>query len=351
MPTMRSGRTGAAHARALDNLWAELSSAGSKGVVSSAAARRSPRPSSATAAVRSPSSAAAAAQSRRRQGAPRGKRQQSVLLRLPLEALEQILRHVPAMEHVRMAHVCRQLRASLLAAGDAAPSAEPGAAKFWSTVANAHWAVDGGDRALHCRQLEVVVLNAKLLCSQALRQALSEHYTTALGTTGGRGPPRLERCDRESGCPAIYKTDRPLSLCLMLSSEGLVLGLAIFVTFRFFVPETDSQRDVRNYIAIKRGQRVASGEHRFRICGEHSELMRGVQAGEIALAVVQRQALVQLDPRRHSVAHALTHLDVDASQSHSEGAALDSRMVAVLSHTQRLIQKSYKKTRRPARLL
>ena len=50
----------------------------------------------------------------------------------------------------------------------------------------------GGGRALHCRQLEVVVANARMLCSPALRSALHVHYTTAPRVAGARGPPQLE---------------------------------------------------------------------------------------------------------------------------------------------------------------
>jgi hypothetical protein len=88
---------------------------------------------------------------------------------------------------------------------------------------------------------------------------------------------------------------------------------------------------------------------RFRVCGEHSQLMQQLKSRELSAAVVQRDALVQLDPRRHSVAHALTHLDVDASLAHSEGASVveNPLLLATMGHTQRLIRKSHQKTRRP----
>jgi hypothetical protein len=339
MGLRRRSTSSAAGPRRLEELWCELSRA---------------RPASATAR----SKTRPAARGRRGKTRPStASRPPSALLLLPLEALTEVLRHLPPAEHLRLVHVCRQLRATLLHDAGTSPEQPARAAPhFWATVAAAHWRVDGGSRALHCRQLEVVLSNARFLCSQALRQALNVHYTTQ--RTAGRGPPRLERVDSNSGCPAIYRTDSPLSLALLLDREGLVQGFAIFVTVRFFVPETDSHHDVRNYLVVKKGQRIAStggradtgAQFRFRICGEHSELMQGIQSRDIAAAVVQRKALVQLDPRRHSVGHALCHLDVDASQAHSEGLSLvdsgSGLLLATISHTQRLIRKSHQKSQK-----
>ena len=129
----------------------------------------------------------------------------------------------------------------------------------------------------------------------------------------------------------------------------MILGLCIFVTFRFFVPDgADGEghhRDVRSYLVLKRGQvvppsaarRRASGptarnEYRFRICGETSALAQGISSGETFAAVVQRDALVDLDPRKHSVAHALTHMDVEAS-SQQGATPLSALVVATMAQT------------------
>lgn len=327
MPRSRSSST--AGARALEELWSELNQ--QRPSVRSAR-RISCRP---------------AGGGKDRPRSTRSAKKQSGLLRLPLEALTEILRFLPPAEHLHLIHICRQLRVTLLQEPAQAPH-------FWRAVATVHWRVDGGSRALHCRQLEVVLDNARFLCSQALRQALNVHYIAQRSV--GRGPPRLERVDQNSGCPAVYKTESPLSLALLLDHEGLCQGFAIFCTFRFFGPPgTDSHRDIRNYLVVKKGQRVDStgragpSPMRFRVCGEQSQLMQLLKSREIAAAVVQRDALVQLDPRRHSVAHALTHLDVEASLAHSEGASLvdNPLLLATMSHTQRLIRKSHQKTRRP----
>lgn len=325
---MSRSRASSTAARALEELWAELNH----------------RPS-----VRSARriSCHSAGGGKGRPRSTRSAKKHSGLLRLPLEALTEVLRFLPAAEHLHLIHICRQLRETLLQEPAQAPH-------FWRVVTAVHWRVEGGSRALHCRQLEVVLDNARFLCSQALRQALNVHYIAQRSI--GRAPPRLERVDQNSGCPAIYKTESPLSLALLLDQEGLCQGFAIFCTFRFFGPPgTDSHRDIRNYLVVKKGQRVGSTGRagsqpmRFRVCGEQSQLMQLLKSREISAAVVQRDALVQLDPRRHSVAHALTHLDVEASLAHSEGASLvdNPLLLATMSHTQRLIRKSHQKTRRP----
>ena len=169
---------------------------------------------------------------------------------------------------------------------------------------------------------------------------------------------------------AASHTRTPLALCLLLDREGLILGLCIFVTFRFFVPDgADGEghhRDVRSYLVLKRGQvvppsaarRRASGptarnEYRFRICGETSALAQGMSSGDTLAAVVQRDALVDLDPRKHSVAHALTHMDVEAS-SQQGATPLSTLVVATMTQTQSLIRKTTLKRAKkkgPARLL
>ena len=326
--------------RQLEELWAELNP---------------PKP-------RRPRSAKPAPR-RRSAGRRTGRKQDCLLLRLPLEAAQHILARLPAAAHLRLLHVCRELRATLLQTPAVAES-------FWRAVCEAHWGDGGGGRALHCRQLEVVVANARLLCSPALRSALHVHYTTAPRVAGARGPPQLERCDSDAGCPAIYNTRTPLALCLLLDREGLILGLAIFVTFRFFVPDgADGEghhRDVRSYLVLKRGQVVppsaarrrangptARNEYRFRICGETSALAQGISSGDTLAAVVQRDALVDLDPRKHSVAHALTHMDVEAS-SQQGATPLSALVVATMAQTRSLIRKTTLKRAKkkgPARLL
>ena len=333
---MPRSRPSSAGPRALEELWTELNR----------------RPASRVAARRSSALGAKAERPRRTRSAR--KKKQSGLLQLPLEVVTVVLRYLHPAEHLHLIHVCRQLRATLLQKTGAASDQPAQPPDFWRAVAAATWRVDDGNRALHCRQLEVVLENTRFLCSQALRQALNVHYIAQ--RSAGRAPPRLEMADQNSGCPAIYKTDSPLSLALLLDNEGLVHGFAIFVTFRFFGPPgTDSHQDVRNYLVVKKGQRVVSAGRagpqpiRFRVCGEHSHLMQQLRSRAISAAVVQRDALVQLDPRRHSVAHALTHLDVDASLAHSEGASLvdNPLLLATMSHTQRMIRKSHQRTRRP----
>ena len=350
--------------RQLEELWAELNPP-PKSSLTMPRRPRSAKPARTAAAVSSSRPRSAKPAPRRRSAGRRtGRKQDCLLLRLPLEAAQHILARLPAAAHLRLLHVCRELRATLLQTPAVAES-------FWQLVCEAHWGVDGGgSRALHCRQLEVVVANARLLCSPALRSALHVHYTTAPRAAGARGPPQLERCDSDAGCPAIYNTRTPLALCLLLDREGLILGLCIFVTFRFFVPDgADGEghhRDVRSYLVLKRGQvvppsaarRRASGptarnEYRFRICGETSALAQGISSGETLAAVVQREALVELDPRKHSVAHALTHMDVEAS-SQQGATPLSSLVVATMAQTQSLIRKTTlkrAKKKEPARLL
>jgi len=342
--------------RQLEELWAELNPPKPRRPRSGGSAKPARTP--ATDAPGSRPRSAKPAPRRRSAGRRTGRKQDCLLLRLPLEAAQHILARLPAAAHLRLLHVCRELRTTLLAES------------FWRSVCEAHWGVDGGGRALHCRQLEVVVANARLLCSPALRSALHVHYTTAPRAAGARGPPQLERCDSDGGCPAIYNTRTPLALCLLLDREGLILGLGIFVTFRFFVPDgADGEghhRDVRSYLVLKRGQvvppsaarRRASGptarnEYRFRICGETSALAQGISSGETLAAVVQREALVELDPRKHSVAHALTHMDVEAS-SQQGATPLSALVVATMAQTRSMIRKTTLKRAKkkgPARLL
>jgi hypothetical protein len=331
MPRRCSSSAGA---RALEELWTELNQQ---------PAARSARRGSRRSAV-----GTKADRPRRTRSA---KKQLSGLLRLPLETLTEVLRYLPPAEHLHLIHVCRHLRATLLQETATSSDQTTKTSHFWRAVTAVHWRVDNGSRALHCRQLEVVLENTRFLCAQALRQALNVHYTAQ--RSAGRAPPCLVRVDQNSGCPAIYRTESPLSLALLLDHEGLIQGFAIFCTFRFFGPPgTDSHRDIRNYLVVKKGQRVAStgtaGPQaiRFRVCGDHSQLMQQLKSGEISAAVVQRDALVGLDPRRHSVAHALTHLDVSAR---SEGGSLldNPLLLATMGHTQRLIRKSHQKTRRP----
>ena len=251
-------------------------------------------------------------------GKPGRKRPQFLLL-LPGELLIDIVDRIPQSQHLRLAHVCRHLR-QVLCAGDAT-------GWFWASVCACHWggsAVGASpDHAVHCQQIKTVVENAKMLCSPAMRAALNVHYTSAPSVYGSRGPPQLQVCDSNSGSPAVYNTRTPLGLCLLMDSAGAILGFAIFATVRFYVndPERNGAgtQDIRNYVVVKRGQRV-TGSHvptsgrqreawRFRVCREHSALTQGIQAGEVGTAVVAREALVQLDPRKHSVAYTLPTQD------------------------------------------
>jgi hypothetical protein len=193
---------------------------------------------------------------------------------------------------------------------------------------------------LHCSQSAVVLHNARLLCSATFRAALKVHYVAIPPVSGGGAPPTLQLCDPNAGSPALFNTPSPLSACLLLDDLGKILGFAIYVTVRFRVsaaaaaqqgagaPSTTT--DVRNYLVVKRGQCVGPavtstdpgrrrrprrrGERRpppaqqwrYRRCGEHSALVQGIESGAVATATVCRAALVQLDPRRHSVAHAMS---------------------------------------------
>ena len=91
---------------------------------------------------------------------------------------------------------------------------------------------------------------------------------------------------------------------------------------------------------------------RFRIAGEHSALVQGIAEGQVGTAVVAREALVNLDPRKHSVAHALTYCCAEVapevetaaataaaigSAASSAESALTALQAATLAQTRRLI--------------
>ena len=375
MATSARRRSSCDGPRQLEQLWSDLTGLPSRRRVPLAAkarpTSRSRRPLST--AVKSTTTAkgnkAASLRSGARGSGPKARGKGELLL-LPLDLLRNVCDRIPAAEHLRLAHVCRQLRAGLLS------PAWGSSDSFWAAVCTQHWGVAAAtagiaSRELHCQQVGTVVQNAQLLCSRALRIALNVHYSCKPGSNGGRGPPQLERCDSNSGTPAVFNTRAPLGLCLLLDSTGRILGFAIFVTVRFYVQ--DQQRggtqDIRNYLVVKRGQRVmevktgrsssrrstATGlprdAWRFRIAGEHSALVQGIAEGQVGTAVVAREALVNLDPRKHSVAHALTYCCAEVapevetatataaigSAASSAESALTALQAATLAQTRRLI--------------
>ena len=263
-------------------------------------------------------------------------------------------------------------------------------AKFWAFIFRSFWSVLASDdqlcwHALHGRQVDVVKCNARLLCSREVRAtchfgvclardirnqvtlpaprcccllvpqfkaALRVHYVTS--NMSSKRVPTFERCDANTGHPAVYGTKRPLSVCLLLDTSGEILGLGVFVTVRMC--NGGETQDLRNYIVIKRGQELASAttrgpprrqsgrtspppaaqpcsqraaqRYRFRICGEHSDLLQSLRAGTLRTAVVAKESCLMLDPLKHCVGHAMAQIDP---------TGLTSRQIAVLHYTQRAI--------------
>jgi hypothetical protein len=254
-----------------------------------------------------------------------GKRnvQPAALLQLPSEVLNSIVLLLPANVQLRLAHVATHFR-KLLGAGDNDSS-------FWGHIAATCWQQSESPRsegaswyAFHIGQISTVTQNCRMLCSQEIKSALNVHYVCSNRGEGGgaKRVPRFERCDANTGYPAVYHTKKPLSVCLLIDSLGAIQGFGIFVTIRFYVGEgAETTRDVRNYLVVKRGQQLqtANGprrtsakqvdtrtKFRFRICGEHSDIVRDLGTGSLSTAVVSKNAVVDLNPLRHSVGHCLT---------------------------------------------
>lgn len=176
---------------------------------------------------------------------------------------------------------------------------------------------------------------------------------------------RFERCDANTGYTAVYRTRKQLSVCMLVDSLGAIQGFGIFVTIRFYVGkgvETTRRYYLGRYyvgagwyyLAVKRGQRLRAAQGprrtrakqvdtrtklRFRIHGEHSDIVRNLGTRAISTAVVSTNAVVELDPLRHSVSHCsttATHEGLSAFQV-STPAATRHAIVGRLKRTNVLI--------------
>ena len=197
-----------------------------------------------------------------------------------------------------------------------------------------------GWRALHCDRCAAATVNCQLLASVELARALNVRCREAPARPNR--PPALELCGPREGAPAVYRTKSPLDVVLCVDQRtGAIGGVGLRYSMRYYVergqgldrtveavdsdrllcllgaavaaaPAAERRRRAR--ATVRAAAHAGGGAPRARPPPRvsvrkapltHGELASGLASGAIAAAAVEPDALVGLDPRKHSLPWSL----------------------------------------------